>query len=71
MHDSQARPPFSAVISCSGVEKSPGEEVPVVDDDVWLKVEDHLVHSLGLPTCGIERPCDVIPQDVYFAIVGQ
>jgi hypothetical protein len=71
MYASHARPPFSAVISCSGVERSPGRKVPVVDDDVWLKVEDHLVHSLGLPTRGTERPCDVIPQDVHFAIVGK
>src|SRR6266851_3048659 len=48
-----------------------GELVAVVHDDVGLKLEDHLVHALGLPSPGVERPGDVVPEHVDLAVVGE
>src|ERR1017187_2662616 len=46
------------------------EAVAVIDDDLRLQVEDHLVHALRLPPFGRERPVDVVPEHVDFAVVG-
>src|SRR5262249_50330542 len=45
--------------------------VSVVDDDVRLKLKDHLVHALGFPGLSIKRPSDVVPKNVNFSVVGQ
>ena len=45
------------------------ELVAIVDEDVGLELEDHLVHLLRLPSLRIERPGDVVPEDVHFAVV--
>ena len=47
-----------------------GQAVAVVDDDVGLEFEDHLVHLFGAPLLGGERLVDVVPEDVDLAVVG-
>src|SRR5258705_11733197 len=44
--------------------------VSVVDNDVRLQAEDHLIHLLRLPARSLERPRNVVPEDVYFSVVG-
>src|SRR5438105_4248859 len=46
------------------------ELVAVVDDDVGLKLEDHLVHALRLPALRVQGPGHVVPEHVNLAIVG-
>ena len=45
--------------------------VAIVDDDVWLKLKDHFIHALGLPTKGVERPRDVVPENINFSVIGE
>src|SRR5207249_5601509 len=45
--------------------------VAIVHDDVWLKLEDHFIHTLGLPTSGVERPRNVVPENVNLSVVGE
>src|SRR5437763_1775879 len=45
--------------------------VAVVDDDVRLELEHHLVHALGFPAGSVERPRDVIPKHINLSVVAQ
>ncbi len=47
-----------------------GQQVAVVHDDIGLEREDHLVHALGFPLFGVQRPGHVVPEDVDLAVVG-
>ena len=44
--------------------KVPGKPISVVDDDVGLKLEDHVIHFLCFPLLGAERPVHVVPENV-------
>src|SRR5580704_15004960 len=44
-----------------GRREIPGQAVAIVDDDVWLEFEYHLVHLFRFPLCRRERPIDVVP----------
>src|SRR5207248_1586641 len=45
--------------------------VAIVHDDVWLKLEDHFVHALGLPSGGVERPRNVVPENINLSVIGE
>src|SRR5207237_2874264 len=44
--------------------------VAIVHDDVWLKLEDHFVHALGLPSGGVERPRNVGPEIMNLSVIS-
>ena len=46
------------------------QQIAIVDDDVRLQFEHHVVHLLRFPALRIEGPGDVVPQDVQRAVVG-
>src|ERR1019366_3499748 len=48
-----------------------GEAVAVVDNDLGLQLVDHVVHFFGFPLLGVERPVDVVPQNIDLAVIGE
>ncbi len=71
MQASQARPSFSAWIRCSGVEKSPGSRLRLLTMMSGWSSKTISVHLLRFPAGGVERPGDVVPEDVDLAVVGE
>src|SRR5256885_2335649 len=49
----------------------PRQLVAIVNDNVRLKLEHHLIHAFGFPSRGVERPGYVIPEDVNFSVIGE
>ena len=48
-----------------------GKLIAIVDDNVRLQFEHHLIHLLGFPAGGIQRPGYVVPKHVDLAVVRQ
>ena len=53
-----------------GRRKISRQSVAVVNNNVRLKLENHVVHLLRLPLLGRQGPVNVVPQDVDLPVVG-
>ena len=69
MQVSQARPAFGGIDLLFRRGEIPRQAVAVVDNDVRLQLEHHLVHLLRFPLLGTERPIDVVPEDVNLSVL--